>query len=378
MNENKRVFVFTGGGTGGHIYPGLAVAEQLRLIAGKNGIDISIYWFGNSSGMDRQLVEKSGICDRFYGIPSGKLRRYFSLRTIVDVFKIFSGFIVSFICLLRIRPCAVFSKGGFVSVPPCMSARILGIPVFTHECDFTPGLATKLNSRSASRLFVSYEETKLYLSPAQVKKTVVTGNPVRSVFSHAAPERGKQFAGISGTTGQAEKPVLLVLGGSLGAHQINVLVHDSLDWLCSHFTVIHQTGARDSTMTLTGHPGYHPYSFIYNEMPDVIAAADIVLSRAGANSLWECASLGKPLVLIPLEGAGTRGDQVDNARFFERSGAAVVLSGSAVDSEHLIQTLSRLENADTRHELSRHCCALVPDVPPAERIALLVFEGIKK
>ena len=159
---------FTGGGTGGHIYPGLAVCDELRKICEKNQNQIEIYWLGNSCGMDKNLVENSFYsenqrsADYFVKIPSGKLRRYFSFKNFLDIFKIFSGFIVSFFALLKIKPSLLFSKGGFVSVPPCFSAKILKIPVFTHECDFTPGLATKLNSRCAENIFVSCKQTADY------------------------------------------------------------------------------------------------------------------------------------------------------------------------------------------------------------------------
>ena len=155
MKNNSTKIVFAGGGTGGHIYPGLAIADEIRVLFAKNDQSVRIYWFGNSSGMDRTIVQKSASADKFYGIPSGKLRRYFSLLNFIDVFKIIAGFFVSFFHLLVLRPKVVFSKGGFVSVPPCVAARLLGIPVFTHECDFTPGLATKINSRFATKILVS-------------------------------------------------------------------------------------------------------------------------------------------------------------------------------------------------------------------------------
>ena len=155
---------FAGGGTGGHIYPGLAIADELKTIASEKNVDIELFWFGNSSGMDRNIVEKSGSVNKFIGIPSGKLRRYFSLKNFFDIFKIFAGFVASFFKLLFIRPVVLFSKGGFVSVPPCIAAKLLGIPVFTHECDFTPGLATRINSKFASKILLSYEETKKFFS----------------------------------------------------------------------------------------------------------------------------------------------------------------------------------------------------------------------
>ena len=240
----KTKIVFAGGGTGGHIYPGLAIADELRTIAREQNTEIELYWFGNSKGMDKNIVEKSGSVDHFCGIPSGKLRRYFSFSNFIDLFKVAAGFVVSFFMLLSIRPAVLFSKGGFVSVPPCIAARILGIPVFTHECDFTPGLATRINSRFATKILVSYEETKKFLSQNKINKTVVTGNTVRPVFYTADGKKGRDF--IFGSEAKTEKPELLVLGGSLGAHQLNELVVNNLEWLKERFNVVHQCGAKDA------------------------------------------------------------------------------------------------------------------------------------
>ena len=366
-------FVFAGGGTGGHIYPGLAVADELRSLAKENGAEITIVWLGNSTGMDRELVEKSGSVDRFYGIPSGKLRRYFSLKNILDLFKIGAGLVVSYFRLLSIKPAVVFSKGGFVSVTPCMAARLLHIPVFTHECDFTPGLATKINSRFATKILVSYEATKNFLSLAKREKAVVTGNPVRPVFYAADAENGRRFI-FGDTLARSEKPILLVLGGSLGAHQVNTLVQENLDWLCEHFVVVHQTGRADEAMTQILHTDYHPYAFIYKEMCDVIACADVVLSRAGANSIWECAVLSKPMVLIPLCGSGTRGDQVDNARFFVEQHAALMLLGNEADGTHLKDALTKMENDGFRLFCSAACKKMTDGKRPAKEIARIIWE----
>ncbi|MBR4322134.1 glycosyltransferase, partial [Treponema sp.] len=254
MKKTNNTFVFAGGGTGGHIYPGLAVCDELRSLAEKNNQEIKIIWLGNSSGMDKNLVEKSGSVDLFVGIPSGKLRRYFSLKNFSDLFKIFAGLVKSFFVLLRLRPAILFSKGGFVSVPPCVAARFLRIPVFTHECDFTPGLATRLNSKFASKILVSYDETKFFLPKEKRELAVVTGNPVRPVFYNTNPEEGRKFLFSERSDYDPEKPLLLVLGGSLGAHQINELVASNLDWLAERFNVVHQCGAKDADSMPKNHP----------------------------------------------------------------------------------------------------------------------------
>lgn len=368
--------VFAGGGTGGHIYPGLAVADELKKIAEKNNLKIKIYWFGNSSGMDRTLVEKSGSADRFCAIPSGKLRRYFSIKNFFDVFKIIAGIVVSFFRLLFIRPAVVFSKGGFVSVPPCFAARILRIPVFTHECDFTPGLATKINSRFASKILVSYPETVKFLPKNKQSLAVVTGNPVRPVFYEADAQKGRKFL-FEGKNADLKKPVLLVLGGSLGAHQLNELVVENLAWLTEHFNVVHQCGSKDASFVPAQTDSYFPYPFIYEQMPDVIACADVILSRAGANTVWESAVEKKPSVLIPLCGNGTRGDQVDNANFFKERGAAFVLTGNEAVFENLRNCLETLLDKNERDLMSQKMAELASGKRASLKIAELIFKSIE-
>ena len=381
-NDGILKIAFAGGGTGGHIYPGLAVADEFRAICKKNGKTARVYWIGNSRGMDKNIVEKNvdsdgeRSADFFYGIPSGKLRRYFSIQNFFDIFKIFAGFVVSFFILLRIKPYVLFSKGGFVSVPPCLAAKILKIPVYTHECDFTPGLATRLNSRSAKHILLSYKETESYLSESARNKSVVTGNPVRPVFYSADAEKGLKFLNIR----KKEKPVLLVVGGSLGAKQLNNLVRENIQWLCERFVVVHQTGEKNvddaeiSRDSAEIRENYKPFAFIYKEMPDVISCADVVLSSSGANSIWECSVLSKAMVLVPLCGSGTRGDQEDNALFFEKNGAAVVLGRNNANSENLRSALTMFLDENTRKKYAEKNGNLSAGKRPAEKIAELLYK----
>ncbi|MBR5401317.1 MAG: UDP-N-acetylglucosamine--N-acetylmuramyl-(pentapeptide) pyrophosphoryl-undecaprenol N-acetylglucosamine transferase [Treponema sp.] len=383
MKLNQNVVAFTGGGTGGHIYPGLAVADELRALAQKENKQITINWIGCSKGMDGQLVKKAvgpdgkPTADAFYGIPSGKLRRYFSWQNFTDLFRIIGGYFASRRILKKLRPAFLFSKGGFVSVPPVLAAKHLGIPVFTHECDFTLGLANRLNFKSAKTMFVSYEETRNRLAQADQERVVVTGNPVRPVIYKADAAAGKRFLEIT-----ADKPILLVLGGSSGARQINELVWANLDWLCQHFTVVHQTGllnadsTTETTLKQKYNGSYKPYQFIYEQMPDVIAAADVILSRAGANSIWEAAVLCKPMVLIPLCGSGTRGDQVDNAKFFEEQNAAVVLLGQDANDQNLKTALEKMCDSQTRADYSENVKKLAGSIKPAEKIAQILYNQL--
>lgn len=377
---DKITVAFTGGGTGGHIYPGIAVVDEFRKKCAENNQNLKVVWIGNSKGMDFSIVNNnfdSNGCksvDAFYGIPSGKLRRYFSFKNFIDVFKVFGGIVSSFFILKKEKPAFLFSKGGFVSVPPCVCAKLLKIPVYTHECDFTPGLATRLNSSFAKNILITYKETQNYLSASVREKCILTGNPVRPVFYSAQENKGLAFLGIN----KKAKPILLVVGGSLGAKQINELVKTEIEWLCDNFIVVHQTGQKNIEDTEScSNSDYKPYPFIYSEMPDVMACADIVVSRAGANSIWECAVLAKPMILIPLCGSGTRGDQEDNAAYFEKQGAALVLSRENASGKMLKNSLEKMLIKENRISYEDSCKKLIQGVKPAEKISEILYNSIK-
>jgi UDP-N-acetylglucosamine--N-acetylmuramyl-(pentapeptide) pyrophosphoryl-undecaprenol N-acetylglucosamine transferase len=332
---------FTGGGTGGHIYPGLAVASELKQFLGPQ---YSIFWIGSSRGNDALFVKNAGL--EFYGVPSGKLRRYFSLRPIIDFFRLIGGFFASRKILKQKKPVFLFSKGGYVSVPPCAAASTLGIRVFTHESDFSPGLATKINSRfvfkSGGKIFTAYSETASFFSVKFCDSIIVSGNPVRGSFRKADAARGRSFLGLKN-----EERILLVLGGSLGAREINELVRDALPELTKCYTVVHQSGPELKWDLQTG-AKYRPYPYINDEMPDVLAAAELVLCRSGAGTVWECAVCGKPMLLVPLAGSATRGDQVQNARFFEQAGAALVFTGKDANPQALAGAVTELAHNDVK------------------------------
>lgn len=354
---------FTGGGTGGHIYPGLAVAAYLR----QRGT-YRIFWIGSSKGMDREIVEKAGI--KFFGVPSGKLRRYVSLQNVSDVFRIGAGFFAARGILQREKPQLLFSKGGFVSVPPCAAAASLGIPVFTHESDFSPGLATKLNTRFAKRIFLAYQDTAAFFQPQYRDRLLVSGNPVRPDFRTADATKGRAFLGISN-----DERVLLVLGASQGAQQINELVRDTLPELTKHYTVVHQVGP-STEWNMAKTEKYQPYPFFHEEMPHVLAAAELVLCRSGAGTVWECATLGRPMVLIPLSGSATRGDQVENAHVFEKAGAAVVLTGNAATPPALIQAVSSIAQNEEKRRLMAEASARLGKNDSAAFIAETIVNAL--
>jgi UDP-N-acetylglucosamine--N-acetylmuramyl-(pentapeptide) pyrophosphoryl-undecaprenol N-acetylglucosamine transferase len=358
---------FTGGGTGGHIYPGLAVALCVQEL-----FSCRIFWIGSSRGMDRSIVEGAGL--EFFGVSSGKLRRYFSFQNLSDIVRVGAGFFAARRIFKKERPALLFSKGGFVSVPPCAAAASLGIPVFTHESDFSPGLATRINARFAERIFTAYEDTAAFFPAALRPRVERTGNPVRPGFRSADPARGRAFLKLGGN-----ERILLVLGGSQGAREINGMIRAVLPELTGPYVVVHQTGlnAEAAQDLPAAGPRYLPYLYIRDELPHVIAAAELVLGRSGAGTLWECAALGKPLILMPLTGSGTRGDQVENAGFFEKAGAAVVLRNpSPKDTVQAVLALAG--DAKRRETLAAASSAIGSAADGAKIIARAIVSFLKE
>jgi UDP-N-acetylglucosamine--N-acetylmuramyl-(pentapeptide) pyrophosphoryl-undecaprenol N-acetylglucosamine transferase len=323
--------------------------------------------------MDSSIVKEAGI--EFYGIPSGKLRRYFSLRTISDFFKVIAGYFAARKLLKKQKPLLLFSKGGFVSVPPCAAASSLKIPVFTHESDFTPGLATKINARFVSRtggmVFTAYESTASFFPEAVRSRVKVSGNPVRSVFKTADPQKGRAFINA-----EKDARILLVLGGSQGALEINELIRETLDSLTAIYTVVHQTGPGHE-WNLPQTEKYKHYPFIKEELPHIMAAAELIISRSGAG-IWEFSCLGKPMILIPLRGSGTRGDQVDNARYFEELGAAKVITGDDVNAQALINTVEEIARNDDKRNAMAEASAKIGQREGASFIARTLAQEIKR
>jgi UDP-N-acetylglucosamine--N-acetylmuramyl-(pentapeptide) pyrophosphoryl-undecaprenol N-acetylglucosamine transferase len=303
--------VLTGGGTAGHVMPHLALLPRLR----EAGWDVH---YVGSGGIEQDLITSAGI--PFHRIQVGKLRRYLSIQNFIDILKVVLGTIQAFFVLLRLRPQIVFSKGGFVSVPVALAAKILGIPVVTHESDVTPGLANRIIEKFATKILYSFPETSRHV-PAEISKLV--GSPVREELLAGTKEKGLRFCGFP----LDGPPVLLVMGGSQGAVRINEALLADLPHLVKSWRVIHLAG-RGKLLDFK-HANYRAFEFVKSEMPDVLAAADVVVSRAGANSIFEILALRKPLLLIPLK-SGSRGDQLDNAESFARNGWARVLDESSL------------------------------------------------
>jgi len=351
---------FTGGGTAGHVFPGIAVAAELA-----RRWDGRIVWLGSRSGPERDLVETAGI--PFRPIPAGKLRRYFSVANVTDVFRILGGFAASLAVLAAERPGLLFSKGGFVSVPPVVAARILGIPAFTHESDVDPGLATRINARFCERVMVSHPGTAGHF-PAPVRaKVVVTGNPLRAAFADADAAAGRRFAGCA-----PGDRLVLVLGGSSGSAFLNGLVAPVAGELCAGAVrIVHQTGG--GKLGADGVPGCRVVPFIGAELPDLMAGADLVVSRAGANTLAELAALGRPSLLVPLSTSGSRGDQLRNAEVFRAAGAAEVMPEEGASPAALRDRVRALLADPARLAAMAAAARGLAVADPASRIADLLI-----
>lgn len=318
--------ILTGGGTAGHVTPNIALIPALK----EKGYEIS--YIGSYDGIEKKLIEEMGI--PYYGIASGKLRRYFDIKNFSDPFRVLKGYRQAKKLLKQLKPDVVFSKGGFVTVPVVIAANRRHIPALIHESDMTPGLANKLCLSSASKICCNFPET---VNSLPKDKAVLTGTPIRQELLHGDREAARAYCGF-----HTDRPVLLVIGGSLGAASVNENVRKILPKLLEEFQVIHICGKGKMDESLQGTTGYVQYEYVQQQLPDMFALADVVISRAGANAICELAALSKPNLLIPLSAKASRGDQILNARSFERQGYSMVLEEEEITEEVLLNAIRRL------------------------------------
>lgn len=316
--------VFTGGGTAGHVTPNLALIKALQ----NEGWDIA--YVGSNDGIERTMIE--GINIPFYGVSSGKLRRYFSFKNFIDPFKILWGIGQSFFYFWRKKPSVVFSKGGFVAFPVVVGAWLNRIPVIAHESDMSPGLANRLSFPFVNIICLTFDAAKKHFKDQA--KVRVTGTPIRPELFRGDAQRAISRCGFS-----ADKPTLLIIGGSLGAGSINTAVREALPTLLQQFQIIHLCGKGKVDETLANTPGYCQLEYANEDLADYFALASIVISRSGANSLYEILALGKPHVLIPLSTKISRGDQIQNARFYQKAGISTVIDDEALTADSLLQAV---------------------------------------
>lgn len=321
----KRI-ILTGGGTAGHVTPNIALVPELK----KKGFDIR--YIGSYNGMEKELIEDINI--PYYGISSGKLRRYFDLKNFSDPFKVVKGYFEARKLMRKLKPSVVFSKGGFVTVPVVLAAKHKGIPVIIHESDMTPGLANKLSLPSASKVCCNFPETLKHLPEG---KAVLTGSPIREELFQGDKAKGLAFCGFD-----TSKPVLLIMGGSLGSVAINNAVRGQLDTLLEKFQIAHLCGKGNLDTSLEGKKGYAQFEYVSDELRDLFACTDLMISRAGANAICEILALRKPNILIPLSAQASRGDQILNAASFEKQGYSAVLQEEDVNEKTLLDAVNEV------------------------------------
>ncbi len=319
MNDK---IVLTGGGSAGHVTPNLALIPDLQA----HGYEV--HYIGTEEGIEKKLVHDIP----YHSIQAGKLRRYLSKSNISDFFKIFKGYKQAKVILKELRPALVFSKGGFVSVPVVWAAAKLNIPVVLHESDYTPGLANRLCTKKAQKICLSFDTPS-----AHDGKGVVTGSPVRAELFSGDKQKGMDILGFNAT-----QPVLLIMGGSLGAKALNDVIDNCIDALTKEYSVVHLRGKGNLNAALEGKPCYRQYEYLEGDLKDIFAATDIALSRAGANAIFEYLALKIPALLIPLPLSASRGDQILNAEYFKKRGYARVLQQEMLSDDSLLVELREL------------------------------------
>lgn len=339
--------VLTGGGTAGHVTPNIALLPKLKEAG------YEIYYIGSYEGIERKLIESYEI--PYYGISSGKLRRYFDWKNFSDPFKVLKGYGQAISILKKLKPDVVFSKGGFVSVPVVMAAKHCKIPAIIHESDMTPGLANKLAIPSATKVCCNFPETLQYLPEG---KAVLTGSPIRSELLKGDKVHALNFIGNF----TAKKSTLMVIGGSIGSVVINDTVRKALPELLKEYQVVHLCGKGNLAPELDGTQGYVQYEYIKEELNDLFALADIVISRAGANAICELLALHKPNILIPLSAAASRGDQILNARSFEKQGFSYVLEEEKLTEETLLGAIRQVEEKKNSYRKAMEASSRIDSV----------------
>lgn len=327
----KRI-ILTGGGTAGHVTPNIALLPRLKEL------QYDIHYIGSYNGIEKELIEQFGI--PYHGIATGKLRRYFSVQNFTDPFRVLKGMNDAKKLVKILKPDVIFSKGGFVSVPVVLAGKSRHVPTIIHESDMTPGLANKLSLSAATKVCCNFPETLNYLP---VGKAVLTGSPIRQELLTGDKYKAREFLKFA-----EDKPVIMIVGGSLGSVAVNDAVRAILPELLKTYQVIHLCGRGKVDDSLKNLKGYAQFEYIKEELKDLFAITDIVISRAGANAICELLALHKPNLLIPLSANASRGDQILNARSFERQGFSVVLEEEELTNDVLLSSINHLyENRET-------------------------------
>ncbi|HRY60518.1 MAG TPA: undecaprenyldiphospho-muramoylpentapeptide beta-N-acetylglucosaminyltransferase [Patescibacteria group bacterium] len=354
--------IFVGGGTGGHVLPNIAIIDDLMKISKKKGIDIDFIYIGRFFGIEKRIVLSRGI--RYKGIFAGKWRRYGNWRNYTDLLLIALGFIQSIFILLLNRPKIIFAKGGFVTVPLCMAAALLRIPFLIHESDSILGLSNKILLRFAKKIYLGFPVEEYQNLP--IGKCVFTGNPVREEISSIVENKQKFYKkyGLN-----PKKPIVFVFGGSQGSSAINKHINEILDKLVAKYVLIHQTGVKEANYFKQGYfeldekdrKDYLIYSHIGEEMGEMMANADLVVSRAGANSIAEIIALKKIAIIIPLPSAAAD-HQSMNAQFLKEIGVASILDEKFLDGEKFLEEIDfMIKDKKTRNRMIKNMESIFPE-----------------
>lgn len=324
--------VLTGGGTAGHVTPNIALIPYLK----KEGYEI--YYIGSKGGMEEELIKKCGI--PYYGISSGKLRRYFDKKNFSDVFKVIKGIFQAKHIIHKIKPDVVFSKGGFVAVPVVIGAHMNKVSVVCHESDITPGLANKLAMPFAKAVCTTFPEAVKHIKD---NKGIYTGTPIRDMLFKGNKEKGLKLCDFSGN-----KPVMLVMGGSQGSVKVNNSIRELLNKLLPKYDIVHICGKGNLDESFKDRTGYKQFEYISDELPHIFAMSDFVVSRAGSNAICEFLALHKPMLLIPLGKNASRGDQILNAQSFKKQGFAEVIDEEKMTKGSLYDAINKIyDNRET-------------------------------
>ena len=319
--------VFTGGGTAGHVTPNIALMDALK----QKNPSCEIHYIGSPNGVEKAMI--SALHVPYHAVRSGKLRRYISFKNLLDPFNLVVGIVQSAILLRHLKPSLVFSKGGFVAFPVVVGAWINRIPVIAHESDMTPGLANRLSYPFVNKICVTFAAAKKCFKNQD--KVDVTGTPIRAELLQGDKAKGLTLCGFDDI-----KPCLLVIGGSLGSRALNAAVRAALQELSQKFQVIHLCGKGNVDNSLLNYPGYFQIEYANQELADFFAATDVVVSRSGANALYEFLVLNLPHVLVPLSLQSSRGDQIQNARYFEKEGVSTVIDELTLTPEILTHAVN--------------------------------------
>ncbi|MEK4628818.1 undecaprenyldiphospho-muramoylpentapeptide beta-N-acetylglucosaminyltransferase [Solibacillus sp. FSL R7-0682] len=352
---NEKSIILTGGGTAGHVSLNEAIIPSL-IEAG-----YKVHYIGSHDGIEKEIIGNAFPNIPYHSISSGKLRRYFSMKNFSDPFRVMAGVGQAFSIIKKVKPTVIFSKGGFVSVPVVMAAKLANIPVVVHESDVTPGLANKIAQPFASHVFTVFKETMKHLPN---DKSTNTGSIIRQQLFEGNKERGLTFCGFT-----TDKKVLLVMGGSLGSVVINDALRKNLNTLLDQYQIIHLCGKGNKDASLENLKGYKQFEYVTTELPDLLYAADLVVSRAGSNSIFEFLALHKPMLLIPLSATKSRGDQILNARLFKKQGFAHVLDEDTMTTATFLAAVMQLDKEGD--EMIDRMLDVEQPKTPAEMVSLI-------